>query len=136
MENAMLIAIVSIGTFAEYFFGVSNLIILQAAQATYVINIQNIFKTIINTICTAVFIYFGCSIYMVKLGSSIIFVILPAIVHFYVKKKYNLTNHCEPDSTGIQQRGAVAFHSLANILHSNTDIIVLTLFADVKEIAV
>lgn len=135
-QNAAIIAIVSIGTFADYFFGLSNNTLLQADQASYVTYTVNIIKTIINTICVAILIYFNCSIYVVKLGSSLVFLIAPALLNLYVKKKYKLTNQCEPDYTGIKQRGAVAFHAIANIVHDNTDLVVLTLFADAKLISV
>ena len=92
VQCASLIAIVSIGTFAEYFFGLSNQTLLQAAQSSYITNILDISKTIINTICVAVLISFGSSIYTVKLGSSVIYFITPFIMHLYVKKKYKLIN--------------------------------------------
>lgn len=136
IQCGALIAIVSIGTFAEYFFGLSNQTLLQAAQASYVTNILDICKTIINTICVAVLIHFGCTIYIVKLGSSIIFFITPLIMHLYVKKKYHILNDCSPDYEAIKKRGAAAFHTVANIIHNDTDLVLLTFFADAKLISV
>ena len=89
-ENASLIAIVSVGTFANYFFGITNTTLLQAAQSNYVTNITTIIKTILNTVCVAILIWLNCSIYIVKLGSSIVFLLAPAILSIYVKKKFNL----------------------------------------------
>lgn len=136
VQNASLIAVVSIGTFAEYFFGITNRTLLQADQATYIINIADIGKTILNTFAVALLIKFNCSIYVVKLGSSLVFLLAPALVSLYIHKKYSLDNKCEPDDTGIKNRGAVAFHSIANIIHQNCDLVVLTLFADAKLISV
>lgn len=136
MDNMLLIAIVSISSFAEYFFGISNQTLLTADQASYVMNIVNIVKIIINTILIAVLIRFGASIYVVKLGSAVIFFIAPVILEIYTKKKYKLTNDCTPDDSAIKNRGAVAFHSIANIIHNNTDLIVLTIFTDAKLISV
>lgn len=135
-DNMILIAIVSISSFAEYFFGISNQTLLTADQASYVMNLINIIKTIINTILIAVLIKLGASIYIVKLGSAIIFFLAPVILEIYTKKKYKLTNKCTPDDSAIKNRGAVAFHSIANIIHNNTDLVVLTLFTDAKLISV
>lgn len=135
-DNMMLIVIVSISSFAEYFFGISNQTLLTADQASYVMNLVNIIKTIINTIIIFVLIKMGASIYVVKLGSALIFFIAPVVLEIYVKKKYKLTNDCSPDNSAIENRGAVAFHSIANIIHNNTDLIVLTVFTDAKLISV
>lgn len=136
MQNAALIAIVSIGTFAQYFFGISNQTLLKADQAGYVTYALDIFKTIANTILVAILIYAGGSIYTVKLGSSIVFLVTPAIMNAYVKKKYSLISNCEPSKEGLAQRGAVAVHSIANMVHDNAPLVVLTLFTDAKIISV
>lgn len=136
LQNALLIAIVGIGVFAEYFFGLSSQTLLQADQASYIIYGANIGKSIINTISVAFLISQHASIYTVKLGSSIIFFVLPALLNIYINRKYCLTKHCQEDSTAIKQRGAVAFHSISNIIHDNADLTILTLFADAKLISV
>ncbi len=135
-QSALLIAIISIGTFAEYFFGISNMTLLQADQSNYITSITNIFKIVINTICVFVLIKMGSSIYIVKLGSSIIFFIMPFLLSLYIRKKYTLISDCKPDNTAIKQRKAVAFHSISNIIHSNVDIFVLTLFVNATIISV
>ena len=136
MQCTILILIVSIGTFAEYFFGLSNQTLLQAAQASYVTYFLDIAKTIANTICVAVLIHAGSSIFVVKLGSSLVFFITPAVMNWYVKKKFKLIDNCEPDYTAIKGRAAAAFHTVANIIHNNTDLVVLTVFTDAKLISV
>lgn len=136
VQNASLIAVVSIGTFAEYFFGITNRTLLQADQASYISYTSDILQTICNTICVAILIKLNCSIYIVKLGSSLVFLMTPAIVSLYIHKKYSIDRKCEPDNTGIKNRGAVAFHSIANIIHQNVDLVVLTIFTDAKLISV
>lgn len=136
IDCALIIGIVSISTFAEYFFGISNITLLSADQSEYVTSILNIVSLICNTIITAILIRLGCSIFAVKLGSSLVFLLSPAVLNYYVKRKYHLITDCEPDNSAIKQRGAVAFHSIANIIHSNTDILILTFFADAKLISV
>lgn len=135
-ENVAIVMIVSIATFAQYFFGISNMTLLAADQSSYVVDIINTIKIIANTICVAILIKFGASIFIVKLGSSIVFLISPWILHIYVNKRYKLTLECDPDTSGIEGRKAVAFHSIANIIHDNTDIMVLTFFMDAKQISV
>lgn len=89
LENAILIAIVSISTFAQFFFGISNMTLLNADQSSYVTNILDIIKIILNTICVAILISMDMSIFTVKLGSSLVFLVTPIIMNIYVKKNIN-----------------------------------------------
>lgn len=136
LQNAGLIAIVSIGTFANYFFSISDFTLLTAAQATYVNNITNVIKTVTNTICVAILINLNCSIYTVKLGSSLIFFVAPAILSIYVRKKYSIVKKCKPDNAGIKGKRATAFHSISNAVHDNVALVTLTFFTDAKVISV
>ncbi len=135
-EVASLVAIVSLGTFANYFFSISDRTLLTAAQASYVYTIANVIKTVLNTVCVAILIQANCSIYIVKLGSSIVFFLTPAILSFYVKKRFSLTNKCEPNDAGIKGRKATAFHVISNVIHDNVDVVTLTIFADTKIVSV
>lgn len=132
IQTATLIAIVSIGTFARYFFGISNQTLLQADQSSYVNSLIQVFSTIANTLAVVVLISFGSSIYIVKLGSSLVFLIAPIILNAYVKKKYKLTSKCEPSYEGLKQRGSVAVHSIANIIHDKAPLLIINFFLDVK----
>ena len=136
IENVTLIAIVSIGTFAQYFFGISNMTLLNADQSSYIYNIIDIFKVVLNTVCVVILIKIGASIYIVKFGSSIVFLISPVLLNWYVKQKYHLINNCEPNNTALNNRGAGALHQISNIVHDNTDVMVLTFFVDAKQISV
>lgn len=135
-QNVALILIVGISSLANYLFGINNTIILQASQCNYVTNIADIIKIILNTICTALLIGVGCSIYTVKLGSSLIFFAVPLIISSYIHRKFSLTNDCEPLETEGKSRKAVAAHSVANIIHDNVDLVTLTFFVDAKMISV
>lgn len=136
IESGTIVLIVSLGTFADYFFGISNRTLLAADQSGYIDSAVNIIKTIINTCLTAILIKLGYSIFVVKLGSSIVFFLSPLILSIYINKKYRLINDCKPNYRALEQRKAVAFHSIANIIHNNTDLVILTVFADAKVISV
>ncbi len=136
LQTAAIIVIVSIGTFAQYFFGITSEALLQSDQSNFIIHSLNIIKLLVNLVVTIVLIKLGRSIFEVKLGSSIIYFITPLVMNLYVKKKYHIDNKCEPDNSAIKERGAAAFHSIANIIHDRVDLVLLTLFADAKIISV
>lgn len=135
-DVAILIVAAGIGTFAQYFFGITYQTLLSADQSIYVYNISQTGCTVANTLLSAALIYAGCTIQTVKLSCSIVFFLTPFILNLYVTKKYKLDKRCKPDNSGLKQRKDVLASSLANIVHENTDVVVLTLFCDVKIVSV
>lgn len=82
----LLVLVISISTFGQYFIGISNSVLLQAAQKTYITQILNSLTVILNTVSIIILVKLGCSIITVKLVSSCIFVLRPVALWLYVKK--------------------------------------------------
>lgn len=135
-ENDLLILIVCISVFGEYYFALPNKTLLMADQTGYIA--QNVYTTarITETLLTVLFVGIGFSIFVVKGASSLVFLLAPIALNVYVHRKYKLVKDCEPDNTGIKNRNAVMFHSIANIIHNHSDVVLLTLFADAKVLSV
>ena len=87
MFSFTLFLIIGASTFAESFFGITYLIVLQADQK---IGVASLFKTIcyiINIIAVIITVKLGFGIHMVKLCSSLIYVVYPIVLQKYVFKK-------------------------------------------------
>ncbi|MBQ2848038.1 MAG: hypothetical protein IJE74_07260 [Clostridia bacterium] len=130
---ALVIAI-SIGRFAEYMGGISNITLFNADQKQYVVNSVYIITNIINTFSIVVLAGSGIDILWVKLCSSFVFVLRPIIYTLYQKKHYNIKKTVERAVLKNKYTG-IAQH-IAYVVQNNTDIIMLTVFADLKLIAV
>ena len=134
--TSSLIIILGISTFAQYYFGITYQILLQADQKQYItINVQ-ILTTVVNTILTLLLIYCGMSIHIIKLGSSLVYIFRPIFLNYYVKNKYHINSDCDPDNSALKQRWDALGHHIAYFLHNNTDIVVLTLFTNIMEVSV
>ncbi len=136
IEVGSLVLIIGLGTFAQYFFGITYSTLLQADQRLYIYNIIQIVATLLNTIIACVIIKTGYSIQVVKLASSLVFTASPILLNIYVSQQYKLNKKMTPDFTAIKKRGDVVAHSIANIIHDNTDIVVLTLLTSSKIVSV
>lgn len=135
-QVAAIVAIVGIGTFANYFFGITYQTLLDADQKEYVYYAFNIVTTILNTFIGVILCDAGFSVFVVKLGSSILYFLNPLILSIYVKKKYRLNKNAEPDMSALKNRGPVMAQSIANIVHENTDVVVLTLFSTMETVSI
>lgn len=131
-----LVIILSISTFAQYFFGLTYQMLLQAAQRQSYLYFIQIGTTIVNTIVAAALIALGSSIHVVKLGSAIVFALNPLLTNLYARKKFHINLNAEKDNSLIKQRWDAFGQEVAFFVHNNTDLIVLTIFTNLYEVSV
>ena len=131
-----LVLILAIGTFAQYFFGLTYQMVLQADQRNYVLSIAGIVSTIANTVVASVLILVGCSIHVVKMGSAVLSVLPPIFYMLYVRKHYKIDKSVKPNYGLISQRWDAFGHQLANFVNLNTNVILITVFLGVEEVSV
>ena len=136
MFSFTLVLILGIGTFTQYYFGITYQMLLQADQRQYISSLVQIATTILNTIVAAILIKLGGSIHIVKLGSAVVFALNPIFINIYVRRKYAINKKVSPDNTAISQRWDSFAHQIANFVHGNTDVVILTIFTSLSEVSV
>lgn len=81
-------------------------------------------------------INFGATIHTVKLTTSLIYLLRPIFLRYYVNKNYFIDRHIKYDEEPIKQKwNGVAQHVAAVILDS-TDNIVLTIFSTMSNVSI
>lgn len=131
-----LVLIISISTFAEYFFGMTYKLYLQAEQETYITSIIQIIGYILNTVVIVILVEANANIHIVKLISGLIFVLRPIAQNIYVKKKYNINLKDADKQYKLKQKWDGLAQHIASVVHNNTDITILTIFAPITEVSV
>lgn len=134
--TASLVAIVGVSTAAQYFFGITYQMVLEADQVSYVYSIVQIATIILNTIFVVFTIKMGCSIQIVKLTSALFFVARPIILGVYTRRKYKMNLNVLVDNSLIGQRWDAFAQGIAYFIHSKTDIFVLTVFATFADVSI
>ncbi len=134
--TASLIVIIGISTFAEYFFGMTYSLYLQAKQNNYIISIIQIITYIVSIIIVVILVRFSVSIHIIKLVCGLTFMLRPIIQNFYVKKKYKINFTDCNDKFDLKQKWDGLAQHIAAVIHSNTDITILTIFTDLIEVSV
>ena len=136
LYTAALIISISISSFAQYYFGIVNRLLLIADQRGYVQYTAQILAVIGNTIACYILITFGCGIQIVKLTTSLIYLFQPLLIYLYVRNKYNINTKIKYDKEPIPQKwNGIAQHVAAVVL-DGTDTVVLTLFATLSDVSV
>ena len=126
---ASLVLIMSLSTFAQYFFGFTYQLLLDADQRQRYIYVINSVKIIVNTALSAILINAGFGIHAVMLGSSIIYVVAPIFVFLYVKKKYAIDKSVKTDYNVLKQRWDNFGLQVSYFITANTDLVVLSMFS-------
>lgn len=131
-----LILIISINSFAQYYIGVVDNIILGAAQKAFIVYGTQAIAHLLNTIVCVIVMYCGAEIHLVKGVTAVIYLLRPLIVRAYIKRHYPIKRQVKYETEPlIQKWNAVAQHVSECVLDS-TDIIILTLFSSLSNVSV
>ena len=132
--TALLVVGIAIGKFAEYMSGISKMTLLNADQKQYVVNAVYIVTNVLNVILIVVLAKSGVDILWVKIVSSFVFVLRPVLYSLYVRKHYRL-HRTGVKATLPNKFTGIAQHT-AYVIQNNTDVMLLTLLADLPSVAV
>lgn len=134
--SASLVAIIAVSTFAQYFFGATYQLLLNADQKSYVHIALQIITTALNAVFCIILIKNGASVHIVKLVTAAIFVVRPLLTALYVRKHYEINKHIKLTEEPIKQKwNGFAQHVLA-VVCENIDVVVLTLFSTLASVSV
>lgn len=134
--TALLILIIAISTFSQYYFGISYRIVINADQRGYIVSIVQGATILINTALSVLLIRLDASIHVVKLAVSLVYLVQPLFFHLYAKRKYGLNTRKKIVGEPIKQKWNGFAQHLAFIVSTRTDIIVLTLFSTLENVSV
>lgn len=132
----LLVLAISISTFAQYFIGITYSVVLQAGQRQYIVNAINIVTMVINTIMIIVLVKSDANLIFVKFFSSLIFVSRPVLMRWHVKRNFTIVSKKYQKTNALNQKWTGLGQHIAYFLHTNADIAVLTIFANLKFVAV
>lgn len=131
-----LIFAISISSFANYYFGLVNFILLNADQKGYIQYNVQIVTLILNAGISIALITHGVDISIVKILSSCVFLIRPIYLLFYVRKNYVIDADVIYEKEPLSQKWNGVAQHVANIVLENTDVIVLTLFSSLSNVSI
>lgn len=132
----ILIFVISISTFAQYYIGMTYKLLLNADQLGFIQYTIHTTALIINTLLCILLMKIGAPVQSVKLTSSIIFLIQPLLLSYIAKKKYNLDHKITLTEEPIKQKWNGMAQHVATVVLGNTDTVVLTLLSTLENVSV
>lgn len=131
-----LIISISISTFAQYYFGIVNELLLNADQKAYIQLSAEIVVIILNLIVSYFLISLNFSIQVVKLSASLIFLLRPLFLSYYVNKNYTIIYTIDIDEDVLPQKWNGMAQHIAFSIQNSTDIVILTIFSTLENISI
>lgn len=135
-DVALLVFAISLNLFVQYYFGIVDIILLNADQKGYINYIGSIISLIFNTVICVILIYAGLSIQLVKIVSSFILLIKPIYNRVYINKHYSINRRIKYTGEPIKQKWNGIAQHISSVVIENTDTIVLTLFSSLSNVSI
>lgn len=132
----LMVLILGAATFAENFFGIKNMLLLQADQKMYIQNLTSTAAYLGSFLISVLFINLGFDMIIVKLGTLGTFLLKPLLLELYVKKNYNINMKVAPDNLALKNRWDAFAQQLAIIINGNIDIILITVLSALGNVSV
>lgn len=132
----LLIWILAINLFFQYFLSVSYRLLLNADRKVAFVSIIQATIILLNLVGIIICIQFFKDIVTIKLLSAVVFLIQPIVYYWYVKKHYCINRDDGLDEYTVQHRWDGFGINTAYFIHANTDIVVLTIFASLSDVSV
>lgn len=131
-----LILVISLSTLAQYFLGITYQLILDADQKVYVNQLLNVAVLILNTFFSVILMKHGGSIQVVKLCSSLVFIIRALLLCVFVTRHYGLKRNVKYKAEPLKQKWNGFSQHFASVINLNVDAAVLTLFSTLSNLSV
>ncbi|MEY8483747.1 polysaccharide biosynthesis C-terminal domain-containing protein [Lachnospiraceae bacterium 48-21] len=131
-----LVWILAVNLFTQYFFSLTFKLLIQADQKAYIVSIVQSIVVILNIIATVIIAKYYQDILVIKLFGVLFYCLQPVVFSRYVKNHYKIDKSIEPDKSSISQRWDGFWQNIAYFIHSNTDVVVLTVFSTLTNVSV
>lgn len=109
---------------------------MRADQKIRIIQGVQCITLIFNTVICTLAMKFGAGIHVVKIISTLIFLVNPIVFRIYVKKHYNISKKIFDKNRELPKKRDGMVHHIAFFVHMNTDIVILSVFSGTREVSV
>ncbi len=136
-EQVAVILVVGGSGSIGYFFHAKYRILLNADGKQYIYT--NIFTVtqIANQVLKIVLILLGMNIVFIQAGHMLLTLLLALYIDRYTRKHYPWLNmKAKPDKKAIAQKNNVVIHEVAQMVFNHTDVLILTIFTDLRIVSV
>lgn len=132
-----IILISAIPSAIRYLFQGKYTVLLTADNRGYILNLIISVTNILGNILKIVLIMAGFDVIAIQLGAAILYILQFLFIELYVKYRYkDLSLNGKKNIEAISKKNYVLVHNISSTIFSNIDILVLTIFCNLKIVSV
>lgn len=131
-----MVLIMGVSTIGENYFGIKNIILLQADQKYYVQTLFSIISQIISCSLSVILMNLRLDMLIVKACGALAFFVRPLMLEIYVRRNYRIDYSVKPDNLALKQRWDAFAQQIAVILNGNISVVLITIFTVLKNVSV
>ena len=132
----VLIFAIAINSFAQYYLGMTYKLLLTADQLGFIQYGIHTVTLVLNTVLCIMLMHWGASVQIVKLASSLLFILQPVLLSVIAEKKYAIDHKVKLTEEPIKQKWNGLAQHIATVVLGNTDTVVLTLLSTLENVSV
>ena len=134
--TASLILIIAISSFAQYYFGITYRLLLFSNQFGFVPIIVQIVALSLNLVVSVCLMKWGASVHIVKLASSVVFLLQPLTVSFIARRWHKIDRTVAFDKSAIPQKWNGLAQHISSVVLQSSGIVVLTVLSTLENVSV
>ncbi|NGM84595.1 sugar isomerase [Paenibacillus sp. 7124] len=131
------VALSGLGGAVNYYFQGKFRVLLLAEGKSYIDSSVGTIANVANSLVRIVLLLQGFNIIAVQAVYFIVILLQIVFYRFYIRKYYSWIDlNRKPDYGAISQKNSALIHELSYLIFRNTDILVLTLFTNLKVVSI
>ena len=137
IEVFLIVLFSGIGNVIAFFKQGKYRILLIADGREYIITNLNTIISIASNALKIILLSLKIQVYVVIIMTFLVTMIQVAFIDMYIKKRYDWIDLNEvPDYNALKQSKYALIHQISGLVFSNTDIVILTVFCDMKIVSI
>lgn len=140
LDNKSVIVVILLTGMAgalRFYFQGKYTILLSAEGKSYITTSILTITNIITSIIKIILLLKGYNIIVIQISYFGLTIIQLIIFYFYITKNYKwLDLNVKPNFKAVEQKNSALIHQISSLVFSNTDILILTIFCDLKVVSV
>lgn len=126
-----------IGNVVNFYFQNKYVVLLQTDGKLYAISNLTLIVSVLNSLTKVLLISLNFNIVFILAATFVLQCTQAALITWYAKRSYPaLDLTVTPDYEAISQKNSVLIHQISALIFRNTDVLILTVFCDLKLVSV
>lgn len=136
VSTASLAAILGLSNLIRFMMALTCQVLLAADKKQYIVSLTQIAITVLGIALSCLSVRLFPSVHLLMGIQGVLSLLQPLLFFRYVRRHYAIDWRAAPDDGLLRQRWNGFAVNLAAFIHNNTDVVVLTLFTDLRTVSV